>query len=243
MIRKRSEHDNNNEFLDNQSNVKQIFFFAFYIVFFIFIVILFRGINNGNNKQNTRFNSGYNYSFNLNDINRNNYYFIYKKAVNDIITIYEGERYNNTLEFTMSGEISNKYYVNDDIYYLKNPNTLEYVPTTNPMDFSILVDNVNLTKLFSSATYKSFVEYLDSKAKDYNYEISTSSMLRIFNNEEIDLDDNSNKIVAKVDENGRLYEIDMDMTNYFKYFDQSITSYKLSLSYSKFGTIEKLLIN
>lgn len=243
MSKKIREQDNNNEFLDSQLNTKQIFFFAFYIVFFIFIVILFRGINNGSNKQNTRFNSGYNYSFNLNDINKNNYHFVYKKMLNNTTTIYEGERYNNTLEFIMSGEFSNKYYANNSTYYLKNPNTLEYEPTTNPLDFNNLITGTSLTKLFSSATYKSFVEYLDSSAKDYNYEISTSSLLRIFNNEETDLDDKTNMIIAKVDENGKLYEIDMDMTNYFKYFDQNITNYKLSLSYSKFGTIEKILMN
>ncbi len=243
MSRKNNENNNRDELLQGSSNTKQLFFFIFYIIFFIFIVVLLRGANSKNSKQLTRFNSGYNHSFKLNDISKNNYHFVYKKTVNNITTIYEGDRFNNTIEFMMSGEKAAKYYANDDIYYLKNPNTLEYNPTSSPIDFEILINSTNLNKLFSSATYTSFVEYLDNESKDYNYEISTSSMLRIFNNEETDLDDNTNKIIAKVDEQGRVYEIDMDMTNYFKYFNQTITDYKLTLSYSKFGSIEKLKMN
>lgn len=243
MSKSNKENDNKSYFSEDSSNIKQLFFFVFYIIFFIFIVVLFRSVSSRNNKQNTRFNSGYNYSFKLSDINKDNYHFVYKRTINDITTIYEGERFNNTMEFTMSGDEAREYYVNDSIYYLKNSNTLEYVPTTNPIDFEVLTTSTNLNKLFSSATYISFVEYLDSDAKDYNYEISTSSLLRIFNSIETDLDGYSNKVVAKVDENGNLYEIDMDMTNYFNYFNSNILKYNLSFLYSKFGSVEKILIN
>lgn len=239
---KRSREDSHIQ-MDNQLDIRRVIFFAFYIIFFIFVAVVFRGVYSINKSSKTRFNSGYKYSFRLNDINENNYHFIYKKQVNNNTTIYEGDRFNDVMEFTMSGVLASKYYVNNDTYYLKNPNTLEYLLSSNPMDFSILTKPSNLNQMFLSATYISFVEYIDSKAKDYNYDISTSSLLRLFNNIELDIDDSNNKIVAKVDEDGRLYEIDMDMTNYFKYFNSNILSYNLSFLYSKFGNIEKITMN
>ena len=143
----------------------------------------------------------------------------------------------------MSGNTSLYYYGEDDNYFVRDNNTLSYTNTVNPIEFSKFLDPNNLDKLFIHGTYISRTEYLSGKEVDYNYEIATSSILRSIDSINADLDDNVNKVVAKVDEDGKLFEIDLDLTNYYKYYDSSIEEYKLVLTYSKYNEITDIKIN
>ncbi len=231
-----------NVFEDNP-DLKRIVFFAFYIVFFVFIVILLRSGLKNNNTSYNRYNSGFNKSFSLKAMKNNNYHFNYILEKNNNKTIFDGTKYNNKEEFLMSGNTSLYYYGEDDNYFVRDNNTLSYTNTVNPIEFSKFLDPSNLDKLFIHGTYISRTEYLSGKEVDYNYEIATSSILRSIDSINADLDDNVNKVVAKVDEDGKLFEIDLDLTNYYKYYDSSIEEYKLVLTYSKYNEITDIKIN
>ncbi len=240
MNKRNKEKNKLQEIFDETPEVKQFFFFGFYILFFIFIVILLRGAFNTNSISTTKYNSGYKYNFNIDDIKNNNYHFTYKLNKDNNLIIFDGDRFNEKLDFTMSGNPASDYYSEYDSYYLKNNNTLLYESCTNPMEFSNIIEGNVLGELFSQATYVSKTDYFDGNEFDYNYQISTSTILKTVNNMNVDIDDDVNTITAKVNKDSKLYEIDLDLTNYYKYLDNNIKVYKLELKYSKFGNIKNI---
>lgn len=230
------------EVFEENPELKQLAFFAFYIVFFIFIVVLLRSSVKTNSQKLTRYNSGYNHDFNLKSIANKNYHFNYKVTKNNETYIFDGDRNEEKQTLLISGEPALYYYSEKDKFYMRNPNTLIYEESNNPMEFSNLIEQEKLEELFTHATYISKTEYLDESQSDYTYEISTSTMLRNFNNQETDIEDSNNKIIAKTDNSRTLYEIELDFSNYYHYFDNNINEYKLILTYSKFGEISPINI-
>lgn len=237
MSKKQKEKNKLQEVFGDNPEFKRLFFFVFYIVFFIFLVVLLRSAYKTNNESLTRYNSGYKHNFTLDALNKNNYAFTYKVFKNDQIIIFEGSKYNNTSSFLMSGEVASSYKFNGKNYSKKNENTLLYEDVVNPMEFDRFLDSTILPLIFTRSTYVSRTEYLNSEEKDYNYDIATSTLIKLVDHIETDLD-GINKVVAHVNEKGELYRLDMDVTNYFKYFDSSIYYYTLELNFSKFGEVE-----
>lgn len=226
-----------NVFLDNPE-LKPIFFFGFYIVFFVFIVILLRSsFSQMNSKTGSRGNSGYGFDFNFKELDKRNYHFNYKVIKNGEVVVYDGSLNDNKQEFAKSGTPSIEYYSVDDKYYSKNVNTLLYEESTNPMEFLSLLDADILKRLFIHGSYISRTEYFDDSSYEYTYYISTSTILRNVDKVEADISGDVNKLMVKVNKEGGISEMTMDLTDYFKYFDESVTEYKLIISYSKFGQI------
>ena len=221
------------------SDIKNILFFGFYIIFFIFVGLILRS-NLSNNKTTVdKYNSGYNKSFTLKDINKNNYHFNYELTKNGNTIIFDGDKYKNKQEFIKSGDYPEYYYSDDNNYYLRNNSTLKYENIDNPIEFSKFIEISNLEKLFVHSTYTSYTEYFTGKQIDYNYEISTTTLLRNIDKIITDLDDLPNKISVESDD-GKIYKINMDLTSYYKYFDDSIYEYKLTLTYTKYGDINEI---
>lgn len=222
-------------FFDNPES-KQLFFFGFYVVFFIFIVILLRSSFARNDLKLSRSNSGYRYDFTLRDLEKKNYHFNYKVIKNGEIIVYDGNLSNNKRQFFRSGNPSVEYYSVGDVYYQKNSNTLLYDEVNNPMEFVSLLDASTFKKFFIYGSYISKTEYLDGNSLDFTYNISTSTLLRNIDKVESDIDGEVNKVVVKVI-SGKISEVSMDLTDYFRYHDNSINEYKLVIGYSKFGEI------
>lgn len=237
MNKKNKEKNRLQELFEESPEFKQFFFFGFYIIFFIFLVVILRSAYKSNNEHVTRYNSGYKHNFTLEEIKKDNYYFTYTLYKNNQVIVYEGKKNKEFSEFIMSGEVASEYKRQGNNYSKKNINTLLYENVTSPMEFDKLLDNDILSRIFVRASYISRTEYLEKEEKDYNYEIATSTLTKVVDNMETDLD-SINKIVAHVSDSGELYQIDMDVTNYFKYFDNTIYNYTLKLNYSKFGEVE-----
>lgn len=228
------------EMFEDNPELKQIFFFGFYIVFFVFIVILLRSSFTNIDQHQMKKNSGYGASFNLKKIESNNFHFNYKLIKNNQTILYEGDKNKDKQKFTKSGTPSINYYSEGNNYYLKNSNSLLYEESTNPIEFSKILEPSNLKKMFIHGTYISKTEYVNSSKEDYTYEISTSTLLRNIDNVEADIDTKPNTITAKIDKNGDISEIELDLTDYFHYYDQTIYEYKLTINYSNFGEIETI---
>lgn len=229
------------EMFEDNPELKQIFFFGFYIIFFVFIVILLRSSFTSTNQALSTKNSGYGTNFNLKKIENNNYHFIYKVIKNNETIIYEGDKNEEEQKFIKSGNPSLNYYSQKNDYYVKNKNSLLYEKSINPLEFNKILETSNLKKIFIHGTYISKTEYINNPQEDYTYEISTTTLLRNIDQIETDIDSKTNTITAKLDKNGDLTEIDMDLSDYFHYYDQSINQYKIIVNYSKIGEIGEIV--
>ena len=225
------------EMFEDNPELKQVFFFGFYIIFFVFIVILLRSSFTTTNSKVTRSNSGYRTSFKLKELENENYHFNYKIIKNKEVTIYDGNRNKEMQEFIKSGTPSLNDSSKEGKYYIENVNTLLYEESINPMEFEKLLTLNNLKKLFIYGSYIARTEYTNNSEEDYIYEISTSTMLRNIDNIEADVAGEPNRIAVKLDKNGVLSEIEMNLTDYFHYYDPSINEYRLTSNYSKFDEI------
>lgn len=228
------------EVLEDNPGFRQLLFFGFYVVFFLFVILLLRGSFADRDSKITRYNSGYGHSFQLDELLKKNYHFHYQLIKNGTTVIFDGDCYGDNQLFVKSGNPSIRYSKTKEEYFMMDPNTLVYEKSTNPMEFSEIVDPNHLQKLFIHGSYQSRTEYMDEPLVDYHYEISTATILKNIHQIKADLDDPANLITAKVHKSQRLYEIDMDLTSYYQYFDPTVTEYRLLLTYSKYGEIEKL---
>ena len=230
-------------YFDDNPEMKKIIFCAFYLVFFVFLIILLRlSSNNSNSEKITRENSGLNKSYSLESLSKENYHFNIIEEENDKKTIYDGDVNGDKALFVKSGAPSLNYYKNKDSYYLRDENTLLYDSTDNPLISSKFVESGNIKKLIVHGIYESVTTYFNGTESDYNYSISTSTILRNFDNIEADLDDKPNTIKIKVNDN-KVKEIDIDLTSYYNYYDKSINNYKLSITYSKYGMVDEITSN
>ncbi|MBO5138542.1 MAG: hypothetical protein J6B89_02765 [Bacilli bacterium] len=224
----------------DNSSLKSGLFFAFYIVFFLVVVFLLRTGYKENNSKVTATNSGYGYSFKLTRLENKNYYFIYTEELDTNTTIYEGERFANTSKYKKSGSIIQEYIEDSQEIRYKNPNTLTWEKCDNPMIFNKFTNSNNIKRLLTHGTYISKTMYVSNKDTAYNYEISTSTIAKLFDKVEIDIDDKPNTMSIILDETGKIKEIKYDLTSYYQYKNQNTSSYKISLKYSKYGEIKEI---
>ena len=74
----------------------------------------------------------------------------------------------------------------------------------------------------------------------FGYTIKNNELRKIFNQEEVNGDEENNSIVLAIDNNGIVKSINFELTNYYKSIDPSINKYVLSLNYSKFNEIKEI---
>ena len=241
MFKKKNKKQN--EFLsqlDNNPMLKQIVFFGFYLVFFVVLIILLRtGYKNNTSKEVKSSRSGYLYDYKLDRILNQNYHFVFKENLNGNEVIYEGDLFDNELSFVKSGVVSSTYYINDDKVYLKDNNLLTWNEVNNPMVFYQFTNGKLINKLIKKAKYISKTEYIHSEKKEYLYNITSDEIRSILDIEKLN-DDTVNTIVVSILENGNVNSISLDLTNYYKYSDNNIISYKLVFSFSKYDEIEEI---
>ena len=227
------------QFLNDNPDIKRMIFFVFYVVFFIFVVILLRSsLKSDNVSSVNRNNSGYQKSFNLNLLKKNNYHFNYKVEKNNEVIIFDGDRLGDKNLFVMSGDNSFYYYLENDLCYLRDNNSLLWNRAINPMEFYKFTLYDNLHKLLVHGSYISKTTYLSGEEDDYNYEISTASVVKNIDGRESDVDGEVNSVSVHVLKDGEISEIVLDLTDYYKYYDNSIYDYKITLSYSKINGIK-----
>ncbi len=238
----RKRNNKLDEYFNDNPTMKNIFFVFFYLIFFIIIGLILRA---GNSKSTCselrRDNTGLNKSYSLNEISNKNYHFNINEEVNGSVTIYDGDLNDDKASFIKSGNPSLNYYYNDYKFYLRNNNTLTYEEVDNPISFSKLITSSSISNMLIHGTYLSYTNYFNGEEKDFNYSISTSTLIKYLDEKDVDTDDNPNMITVKV-YNGSIEEIDMDLTSYFKCYNKNINSYKLTINYSKYGSIDPINI-
>lgn len=239
-----NNNDNNNkkmpEILNDNNVLKQVIFFGFYLVFFIILILLLRNGYKNNKTDTTKKNTGYNYDYNLNRVMSQNYHFTYTEKINDTTTIYDGDLIDNTMSYRKSGNISTEYYQNKEDVYVKDLNTLTWQKTETPISFSKLTNPTTLKHLITRSNYFSKIDYIGTTTKAFTYQLSSSLIYETLTGETKELDTPDNEIIVKIEKNGAIKSIELNLTNYYQSLNPEIKSYSLLLTYSKFGQIEEI---
>jgi len=213
---------------------KAILFFVFYFFFFLILIIMIRTnstINNGTveNKNNL------NYS--LESITNGNYHYAYKINLNNIEHIYEGDKLNSKEKFTyIYNNISTNYYRNNDLF-LKEVDS-NWNKTENPYILKEFLNIDMLKTIITSSSYISKTEY-ESGRVVYHYNISTTTLLKLLENTNIDIDDIPNKIDITTN-NKEVDQINYTLDSYCKYIDNNSNTCNIEMKYSNFDKITNI---
>lgn len=218
----------------------QFAFFGFYFIFFLIIVLLLRTgyKNNAENPKDTK--TGYKNDYTLTELGDNNYHFVYKEELNNEVYIYEGDLLEKQMTFVKSGNPSHTYYANNEKFYVKDNNLLTWSESNNPINFYAFVMPYNLVRFITKGEYISYLTYVDTNEKAFNYEITNNRIREVLDLETLPNDNSTTKIVVTATENKKIKTIEMDLTNYYKLINPNINKYVITIGYSKIGKIEEI---
>ena len=211
---------------------KAVLFFGIYFIFFIGLAIFSRVAGTGNSITPQLSVSPYTYS--LEQIANHNYHYQYQYLIDGSTLTFEGDRNNNKSLFS-DGIVS--YYQKDDLF-MKSQDGL-WIKCDNPYIFPLLLDDSVLNTIISSATYISKTE-LATGEEEINLQITTTTLVKILDGLDVDLDDPVNTIQLKKDSSGEVVEVRYDFTSYALYHGRCSSSFQLILSYSNFGNVKEI---
>lgn len=211
---------------------KAVLFFGIYFIFFIGLAIFSRVAGTGNSITPQLSVSPYTYS--LEQVANHNYHYQYQYLIDGSTITFEGDRNNNKSLFS-DGIVS--YYQKDDLF-MKSQDGL-WIKCDNPYIFPLLLDDSVLNTIISSATYVSKTE-LATGEEEINLQITTTTLVKILDGLDVDLDDPVNTIQLKKDSSGEVVEVRYDFTSYALYHGRCSSSFQLILSYSNFGNVKEI---
>lgn len=211
---------------------KGIAFFAIYLVFFIALSILARVSGTGDVIGSNL--SANPYSYNMSSIHAGNYNFSYRYLIDRKTTTYSGSRNDDVSTFS---DGVTQYYQKDTLF-MKNQNGV-WIKCDSPYIFSFLFNSKTIEKILDSSTYVSKTE-LATGEEAINFQITTTTLVKLLDGEDVDLDDPVNTIQLKKDKDGEIVEIQYDISSYAIYKGQATNQFMLTLSYSDFGKVEKI---
>lgn len=225
--------------LSKNERGKAILFFCGYFIFFFFLIILVRIAKPGNplGLSSDKYELGTKYNYITSGIRNNNYHFKYTITLDNNIYLYEGDKKDKKESFIFTNNgISTNYFRNDDIFYT-NKETKEVVE--NPYILEYFLDFTNISNIIDKATYISKTDY-DSGKDSYDAEISTTTLIKLIERKDIDIDDLPNKINLTTDEKKYLNTITFDLSSYTKYTNLSNSLGTIKLEYTNFDKIESI---
>lgn len=215
---------------------RAILFFGFYAIFFIVVLFLIKFCR-GNPISNMEINVNQKYYLNTSAIENNNYHFNYTVIIDSGSYVYDGDRSNDKELFTITTNTG------VDSYYCSNSNCLKkvnniYIKSDDPFILSYFLEGSNVSTLSDKATYVSSTNNADN-SRNYKFEISTTSLVKIVNGQIIDIADATNTISAATDTEGNINDIEYGISSYTKYLNTSSNT-TISLKYSNFGKIKEI---
>ena len=218
-------------FKDMKSNLKTsrgkaIAYLAFYFIFFIVIIVMIR--SNPSDETNEVVTPKFDFSL----IEANNYHFHYQDVLGNGTTVYDGDRNQDNSLFTKSDSVNSLSIYSSGSIYLGKDSSGAYVMIDNPYLFPELKDLDSIKKVLNKATY------ISTSNLRKTYQISTTTLVSIFDNQEIDLDDMPNTIVVTTNSDGQIYKIEYDFSSYSIY--RGYGAYQGSLLYSNFSNIPEI---
>ena len=214
---------------------RALLFFCVYLLFFLFVFIFMKTADRVHLNRSD-FETGNQVSFNVEKIKNNNYSYKYTVTIDVNDYLFTGKR---NKDYELLEYQDNKYFINhSDNGVLKYENN-QWVNSNNPNDFSDFVDADNILELAENSTYLSKTDYESGKVT-YSYEISTTTIEKIINNVDIDLDDKPNELVFSTDEDGNVVSVKMKLDSYGKYKGNCKKYLDIEIEYDDFGKIKDI---
>ncbi len=221
---------------------RAILFFLFYFVFFLVIILMARTNLSNNKKNNTKNESttSIKADYDLKKLEEGNYRFTREETRNGIKTIFTGEANGGRSSFLMTNDMGIKnFFSYNDIYLEKENNA--YKVSINPYLYPRLNDYFTIRKILDTAHLKAKTTYENGNTI-YQYEISSTSLLSIIDNKEVDLDDQVNLINLTTDENKNVVEIIYQLDSYHSYSYNVVETLTIKVDYSDYGKVKELEI-
>lgn len=221
---------------------RAVLFFLFYFVFFLVIILMARTNLSNNKKNNTKNESttSIKADYDLKKLEEGNYRFTREEARNGIKTIFTGEANGGRSSFLMTNDNGiRNFFSYNDIYLEKENNS--YKVSVNPYLYPRLNDYSIIKKILDTAHLKAKTTYENGNTI-YQYEISSTSLLSIIDNKEVDLDDQVNLINLTTDENKNVIEIIYQLNSYHSYSYNVVETLTIKIDYSDYGKVKELEI-
>lgn len=198
--------------------------------YFIFFIVIIFSIRSNQTKNDNLNQNNSNLPFSISKIKSNNYDFKYTVDFDDNIIIYQGKNYQNNSLFTVND--LDTYYKEGEVFFKKENEV--FVNSDNPYKFSELRNIDIVEKILNQAKLDSHTIYEDS-TKIYNYQITTDTLEKIFNNRDIDTDLAVNKITVYVDKLNQASKFTFDFSSYASYKGYILSKGIVEVEYSNFS--------
>ena len=209
---------------------KALVFFGAYFIFFLMIGLISRlGNNSGVSTPNFNQNEG----LSTDMIEKYNYDFTYTITIDNNTVIYSGSRDKLEEVFNYNDGINNhNYYKKDTSYFMKLNDS--WIKADDPYLYKLFLSSDIYNILKSNFTYISKTSYQDGR-ESYNYQISTTSMIKSLENIDLDLADLPNAFVVSSDSSDNINKIEMNLSSYGRFKGICSSEFKVVLAYSNFG--------
>ena len=214
---------------------RALLFFCGYLIFFLFLFVFIK-TSSKVHLNRSDFESGSQIDFNVEKIKNNNYSYRYTITIDVNDYIFVGRRNNN---YELLKYEDNDYFINYSNNVVKKLENGKWIDNRNPNDFSYFVNIDNIIELITQATYLSKTDYESGKVT-YTYEISTTTIEKIINDVDIDLDDKPNEIIFSTDEDENVDSIRLEFDNYGKYKGNCKKYLTIEINYDDFGEIDNI---
>ena len=211
---------------------KAFLFFGIYFIFFIALSMIAHIGGKGPVLGSTDLKLG-EFSYDLSSIEDGNYNFSYQFLVDQVVTTYSGKHYEDKALFS---DGNTDFYQSADLFMKKQDGV--WVKSESPYVLASLTDVSVINDLIGLSTYISKTE-LATGEQIVNLEISTTTLVKMLEGIEVDLDDPVNSIELKKNENGEVVQIKYNLDSYAKYKGLAINEFRLNLDYSNFGDIKE----
>lgn len=211
----------------------------FLIAYFIFFAAVIMSIRSNNNDNNTK-KKEKEFDFSFERIEKGNYQFKYELLLDQAQVIYEGKRNKEKSLFTKSSNgLVESYFESSDLY-VKYVNGL-WIKDVNPYPIPNLIDIDYVKEILQEATYDSKTNY-SNQSQMYTYQISTTTLTKAYENQDIDIADEVNTISITFDENKNVNKIEYDFSPYARFHQIAGTTYRFTMTFENFSEVEELSI-
>ena len=212
---------------------KAVLFFGIYLIFFLILGVAAHANGQGDviGSTDLKLDSP---SYNISSIQKGNFEFSYQYNIDGVVTTYSGTKNDNKSLFS---DGVTQYFQNDDLY-MRNQDGV-WVKCDNPYPLSALVEYSTITKILNQATYVSKTE-LATGEKTLSYQVTSTTLVKILEGLDVDLDDPVNTIELTLNKGGAVVGISYDVSSYAKYRGLAMNQYQITLTYSNFGKIEEI---
>ena len=215
-----------------------ILFFAIYFIFFALLIMGMRSsaTMKQNNSNNTTENKT-NFTYHLDGIENANYYFTVTENRDSSVISYNGSRNGDRMEILSS--TNQEYFLYGDLALEKVNET--FVASINPFLYPTLLHYDTIEKILSDAHLTATTEYEEGGTL-YQYNITTTTLAQILDDEVIDLDDLPNTINVTANEENQVIKIEYILNSYDTYKLGMISNLTITMEYRDFGTVGELVI-